>query len=283
MENAIPKYNIDFRRKGQEHFFLYVKELADRSRAASTEPHSHNYYCLTFLYEGETPHYVDVSNEIVCAPALLVLNLDQVHIHAAIGECRLVSMAFSPDFIHGQSKKLGDYIETIFSQPHVQLSGEQLTELDKYIQLICAEHAKGERQDVDVIRCLLNIVLIQSAKFIGQATTGAGAKKDMFTHFRQLLKKHYRSNHQVKFYADQLNVTPEVLNQAVKNASNKTPKQIIDEQLLIEAKRLLYWSDITAREVAWELGFETDGYFNRFFKKFAGTTPKEFQKSTHSK
>jgi len=53
---------------------------------------------------------------------------------------------------------------------------------------------------------------------------------------------------------------------------------MIDERLMTEAKRLLYWSDLTIREIAWELGFETDSYFNRFFKKFTGKTPKAFQK-----
>jgi AraC-like DNA-binding protein len=278
MEERIPKYNIDFRKADQDHFFLHVQQKTDQPRGATSDPHSHNYYCLSYLYEGATPHFSDMDNNLINAPALLVLNIDQVHIHTDLKDCKIISMAFSSDFIHGQNKKIADHIETVFSSPYLILSPNQLTELDRYIQLIVAEYAKGDVKNFEIIKCLINILLIQSAGFIEQSTGASFHKKDLFSNFKDLLKKQYRSHHKVRFYADSLNISTEVLNQAVKNATSKTPKQLIDERLLMEAKRLLYWSDITVREVAWELGFENDGYFNRFFKKFEGTTPKEFQK-----
>ena len=125
---------------------------------------------------------------------------------------------------------------------------------------------------------MLNVVLIQCAELSDKLAKKTYNKNNIFANFKNVLKKHYKSNRQVKFYADKLNVTTEMLTQVVKGACNKTPKQMIDERLLKEAKRLLYWSDITVREVAWELGFKTDGYFNRFFKKFEGQTPKDFQR-----
>lgn len=278
MEKGIPKYNIDFTKEGQDHFFLYIKDRADNSGTVMTDPHSHNYYCLSILYEGKIPHFADLDNSLTSAPALLLLNTDQVHIHTDLGNSKVISMAFSSNFIHGQNKKLGDYIETVFSQTQIELSDKELEGLDRYIQLIILENDKGYHKDLEIIKCLLNVVLIQCAKLADRPTKKIYDKNNVFTNFKNVLKKHYRSNHQVKFYADELNITTEVLTQVVKNASNRTPKQMINEHLLTEAKRLLYWSDITVREVAWELGFETDGYFNRFFKKFEGITPKEFQR-----
>jgi AraC-like DNA-binding protein len=63
----------------------------------------------------------------------------------------------------------------------------------------------------------------------------------------------------------------------------KTAKQIIDERRVTEAKRLLFWNEHTIKEIAWQLNFEDDGYFNRFFKKHTGHTPAVFQKSIREK
>lgn len=282
MEETIPKYNIDFRKKGQAHFLLHSREKKDNPRQSFTDPHSHNYYCLNLLYDGKVTHFADLQVQEIQGPALLVLNIDQVHIHNDLKDCKIISMAFSSDFIYGQNKKMGNYMETVFSQSHIKLSDAALAELDKYVQLINLENGKGNQQDFEIIKCLLNIIVIQCARLTEQITKSIGNKQDLFTHFKEVLKKHYKRNHQVKFYANELNITTEVLNQIVKNANHKTPKQMIDERLFTEAKRLLYWSDVTVREVAWELGFETDGYFNRFFKKYAGSTPKKFQNAVHS-
>jgi len=278
MEKIIPKYNIDFKKEGQDHFFLHVKDRTDKSTTAFTDPHSHNYYCLNFLYKGKLPHFSDWDNSVISAPALLILDIDQVHIHTDLGDCQIISMAFSANFIHGQNKKIGDYIESVFSQTHIQFSTKELEELDKYLQLICLENNRGIDRNLEIIKCLLNVVLIQCAELSDKLAKKTYNKNNIFANFKNVLKKHYKSNRQVKFYADKLNVTTEMLTQVVKGACNKTPKQMIDERLLKEAKRLLYWSDITVREVAWELGFKTDGYFNRFFKKFEGQTPKDFQR-----
>ncbi|RQO79039.1 hypothetical protein DBR40_04775 [Pedobacter sp. KBW01] len=50
------------------------------------------------------------------------MDIDQVHIHTDLGDCKVISMAFSSNFIHGQNKKLGNYIEAVFFQAHIELS-----------------------------------------------------------------------------------------------------------------------------------------------------------------
>ncbi|RFS15026.1 helix-turn-helix domain-containing protein [Emticicia sp. C21] len=279
MEERIPKCNTDFRKEGQDQFFLYIHDKVDTDHSVITYPHSHNSYFLSFLYEGTMQHFVDLENSTISAPALLVLTIDQVHIDAKLDkDCKVITMAFSSEFIYRQNRKLTNYMETVFSQPFLQLSANDLSELDKYIQLICLENNKGKDKNIEIINYLVNIILIQCANLSEKIKKNTSYKNDLFLDFKDCLNKFYRTNHTVKFYADQLNITTSVLTEIVKRVSNKTPKQIIDERLLIEAKRLLYWSDITVREVAWELGFETDGYFIRFFKKFTGITPGDFQK-----
>jgi AraC-like DNA-binding protein len=281
MEEHIPKYNIDFRKLGQDQFFIHLHEKSEQGRPAITVPHSHNYYCISFLYEGEMVHFADLGNTVISAPALLLLDIDQVHIHADLNEgCRLMTISFSSEFIYRQSRELANYIEAVFSRPYIILSEEEMRELDKYNRLISQENSRGNHRNVEIIKCLLNIVLIQCAALSQKEEKPDFDKIDLFSHFKTAVNKYFRDKHQVKFYADQLNITTSVLTEIVKKTSNKTPKQVIDERLFTEARRLLYWSNITVREVAWDLGFKTDGYFIKFFKKFEGITPKDFQKNS---
>lgn len=275
MNINIPQYDIDFTKEGQDHFFLYSKDRKEPSRPANNSPHRHNYYCLSFLYEGQVPDFVDVTYELIHAPALLILNVEQIHIHTDLKDCKMISMAFSPEFLYGQDKKLRSHTEIVFTQTSLKFSDGVMEDLDQYIKLIIQNYKMPDK-DPEVIKCLLNILLIKCAKLIEHFDLKDAGNKDVFKDFQRLLKKHFRNNHQVKFYADALNIAPAVLTQTVKNAGCKTPKEMIDQRLISEAKRLLYWSDVTVKEIAWELGFETDSYFNKFFKKFTGKTPQAF-------
>ena len=80
-----------------------------------------------------------------------------------------------------------------------------------------------------------------------------------------------------------LYITPGYLNDTIKAATGKTAKQIIDEKRIVEAKRLLFWGEQSAKEISNQLNFEDDAYFNRFFKKHTGQTPAQFQKNTREK
>ena len=98
--------------------------------------------------------------------------------------------------------------------------------------------------------------------------------------FKTLIERHFRKQHHVQAYADQLCMTAEMLGKVVKDTVNKTPKQLIDERLIMEAKRMLSWTRISNKEIAYHLGFESDSYFNRYFKKHCHETPVKFRQKT---
>ena len=81
-------------------------------------------------------------------------------------------------------------------------------------------------------------------------------------------------------YADMIYVTPGHLNDTIKSVTGRTAKQMIDEKRVTEAKRLLYWGELTVKQIASHMNFEDDAYFNRFFKKHTGQTPAFFQRNS---
>ena len=268
--------SIKYWGKTLKPFFLQADNADSDKTKEGNKPHSHNKYILTFLYEGTMPHYADFERKQVQAPALLILNIGQVHIHSPTAGCKTISMAFSADFIHGENKELYSSLQTVFTQYSVRLTDTQLAELDRYIQLIKAEYEKTEC-NLMIIKMLLNIIIIYCSKIVDRAVGPGNFKGQLYHRFLLLLRENYSKCHKVSEYAENLNVSTDVLNQIVRDKHGKSPKQVIDEHLFLEAKRLLYWSESTVREIAWDLGFETDSYFSRFFKKYSGLTPLEFR------
>lgn len=271
MDNILPRYDITI----QDDFVFLDKKDIEQFMFSDLKAHSHNYYILSFLYEGSVSHLSDFEQEKVPAPAILMLDLDQVHTHPDITDCTMVSIGFSTNFISDQQQKFLQKVGTIFSRPSINISDEELDKLDEIIKIMARESVKKNR-DYELIKALLNVLIVNCYNLSETYAIVNKPNKKFYNDFKSLLQENFRKEHNVKFYADLLHISTRVLTQCVKSSTFKTPKQLIDQHLILEAKRLLYWSNASVKEVAWELGFETDSYFNRFFKKHTGKTPKEF-------
>ena len=96
-----------------------------------------------------------------------------------------------------------------------------------------------------------------------------------------MVNESYKSEHSISYYADQLHITPDQLNRIIKSTIGKTSKEYIQSRLITEAKRLLYFSNLSNKEIAFELGFNEPANFSAFFKKCSGFSPLNFKKKEH--
>lgn len=94
------------------------------------------------------------------------------------------------------------------------------------------------------------------------------------------MNKDYRLNKTVKYYADQLHVTPRRLTEMTEKVSGKTPKQLITEKVVQESLRLLRHSKFTITQIAYEMEFNDEANFSNFIKKNLGQTPRELRAKT---
>lgn len=99
--------------------------------------------------------------------------------------------------------------------------------------------------------------------------------------FNLLVEAHFRSEHSVSFYAEQLYKSPKTLANLFAIFNQKTPSQLIQERIVVEAKRLLYYTDRSVKHITFELGFEDVAYFSKFFKKNTGLSPSDFRKGNN--
>lgn len=95
--------------------------------------------------------------------------------------------------------------------------------------------------------------------------------------FNLLVEANYRTAHSVSFYAQQLCKSPKTLSNLFAIYNHKSPSQVIQERIQIEAKRLLSYTDKSVKEIAYDLGFEDISYFSNFFKKHTGLSPVDFR------
>lgn len=95
--------------------------------------------------------------------------------------------------------------------------------------------------------------------------------------FNLLVEANFKSEHAVSFYAQQLCKSPKTLSNLFAIFNQKTPSQIIQERITVEAKRLLCYTDRSIKHITFELGFEDVSYFSNFFKKNMGMSPSDFR------
>lgn len=141
------------------------------------------------------------------------------------------------------------------------------------------DHIQGEMMQALLKRLIIIITRLAKRQYlIGETLTED--KLNIIREYNLLVEKNYRKEHQVKFYADRLNRSPKTLSNLFALYNHKSPLQVIQERVLHEAKRLLFYTDKSAKEIAGELGFDDATHFSKFFKKKIGNTPLEFRKES---
>ena len=107
------------------------------------------------------------------------------------------------------------------------------------------------------------------------------SKNELLRQYNFLVEQHFRTQHNVGFYADKLHKSPKTLSNTFSKLDH-SPLQIIHERIILEAKRLLMYTDKTAREIAYEVGFQDASHLSRLFKKYTSYTPTSFKNIHHA-
>ena len=117
--------------------------------------------------------------------------------------------------------------------------------------------------------------LHEPAELTAAATNPRAA---LVARFREKVESHLRMGLSIAQYAKTLSVTPARLRAACLEVTGKPPVRIVEDRLLLEAKRNLTYTNMTVAETAYSLGFADPAYFSRFFSKLAGESPGTFRK-----
>lgn len=105
---------------------------------------------------------------------------------------------------------------------------------------------------------------------------------EIYQDFMNLVLKHYTTEHNVTFYADQLGLTPPYFSTSIKKAIGQTPLEVITQIIIMDAKAQLKGTNLEIKKIAMGLGFNNLSFFNRFFRQHVGMTPQEYRGKTYT-
>lgn len=272
---AIPAFNLT---DDTVHTGLIIRQIDQTQLTMPLMgiPHTHNFYTLSLLAQGTMTVYTDYEQIQVQSPALVLLGKDQVHVHNTYQQVVMTSLSFTEWFAIDTNS---DW-PSLFTVPALALTAHDFSQIAEYTRLLQREYKSDNQLNSNHIANHLLTIIIELAcqfKHVYQASPTHQSSK-LYHQFNQALNQQYRLVGDSKDYAHQLCVTPQQLKAATKRVTGKGPKQLINERQLLEAKRLLYWADWSIKEIAWQLGFTSEPYFSRFFKKHTGYSPSQFQK-----
>ncbi len=167
--------------------------------------------------------------------------------------------------------------------PFLKLSESELQNFTMLIHQMRIEMKKPELAQYELLVSYLKIVLIGASRIkVAQNQQGAkvnemGTEPFVLQNLKTAIEEHYKTKHSARDYSDMLNISSNALAKLAKTHFNKTLTDLISERIIIEAKRELYLSSKAVKQIAYELGFNDEYYFSRFFKKNAEVSPQLYR------
>lgn len=158
---------------------------------------------------------------------------------------------------------------------------ESLAELKMLLQNFEKEFEANEWNKDTMLRTLLVRLIIILTRQARKQYLNKHLDEEKFgllRHYNLLVEQHFRTEHRVQFYADKLFKSPKTISNIFSQNRDKTPQQIIHERIINEAKRLLYYSEKSMKEIAQHLGFDDPAHFSKFFKNQTGENPTKVKR-----
>lgn len=166
--------------------------------------------------------------------------------------------------------------------PVIDLPNNECGNFEILWNMLHKEMLSNDDMQIEMLRTMLKQLVIHCTRMYKeqkQIVSLEKGKLDIVRRFNSLVEMHYKTKHSVTDFADLLNRSPKTLSNLFLQYNQKTPLQIIQERILLEARRLLHYTDRTIKDITYELGFEDIQTFSRFFKNKEGISPKDFREN----
>jgi AraC family transcriptional regulator, transcriptional activator of pobA len=269
--------------------FLHVETIADRSRLYDwrIRPHAHrDLHQLLLIFTGGGSMQAETRQYSFQAPTLLVVPAGVVHGFAFAPETEGYVVTLADPLLRALSRDeaafkrlfLAPACTSLANDPtHTQELADTVPKLRR--ELVWKAPASGAAALARLTTLLVSAVrALHEPPDLTSAATNARAA--LVARFREKVESQLRTGLSISQYAKSLSVTPARLRAACLEVTGKPPARVLEDRLLLEAKRTLTYTNMTVAETAYYLGFADPAYFSRFFSKNAGESPATFRKRT---
>ena len=234
---------------------------------------------LIRIDEGAATHTADFTEHSLNPGDVLWVRAGQMHQWGRIDDIDGPSVLFAAHAIDDRTRELvrasGTAIPNVW--PAAVLEGTPVAEAWALLISCGLQAATGDLRDAALAHAtgalLTQLALAQPA----DQTAGPPATHEAYIWFRDEIDRRFSEWHQVTHYADRLGYSPRTLNRLARAHTGRSAKQLIDERVVLEAKRLLSHGDAPVAEIAEQLGFDDPSNFSAYFRTRAGVTPGAFR------
>ncbi|MBF4515651.1 helix-turn-helix domain-containing protein [Flavobacterium sp. ANB] len=231
---------------------------------------------------------IDFKQYKTTRPSLFFINSNQYLQIDKEGKSQGYFMYYNRDFycvqIHDAEVACdGLLFNNIFEMPMTALPDKEVLFVESIYDQIQGEFDAPDSSQEEMIRTYLKQLIIKATRIwkiqqLGVLNDEPSKEMDFFRDFSRLVEIHFRTKHTVADYADILGVAPKTLSNKFNRLELTQPNDIIKDRIMLEAKRLLGYSALSVKEIAYQLGYEDPAYFNRLFTNKVGDTPSNFKK-----
>lgn len=247
--------------------------------------HRDSHFLLVIATNGRFKLNIDFEEVAFAAPAMLCVCPGQVHQMLEVNEPQGWVITFDPLLPDNEFQLLLEhkFKDPVFLKPSSAFYQQTVILLDlmEKVQSGVSDNYTGKS-----IHSLLNALLCLIASNINSGVSNNKIKENrgdiIEEAFKQLLKKYYKTWKNPAQYASELAITVSHLNDTIKAKTGTSVSVHIQQVSILEAKRLLYFTDKSVKEIGYEVGYDEPVYFGKLFKKISTFTPLQFRQQFRS-
>ncbi|MES1220338.1 MAG: helix-turn-helix transcriptional regulator, partial [Bacteroidota bacterium] len=243
--------------------------------------HRHDFFFLLAIKNGSGLHEIDFTRYKFADNSIFLLRPGQVHqLDLKAGSTGYL-IEFNSGFYHPTNKKSALRLRKASGKNFCQPDNKRFERLYALLTYIFQEYTDKQEGYREVIKSNLEIFFIefvrQSQQTGNPSDTVTPYTQERLEEFLELLQANINTHKQVSQYTTLMNLSPYQLNEITKATIGKTSSAIINEHIILEAKRHLLATSSQVKDIADQLGYEDVSYFIRFFKKQTGYSPDAFR------
>ena len=267
---------------GNKHFRVYNYEGNLPNQSELLIPHRKDHYLFVFIRRAGSRQWIDMVPYILKDNTVYFSGPNQIIVKEEFEQLWSTGIAFTSEFLSFQENaslsKL-PLIQNLYNGHELLLKEADVNFVEDMLAKINAEYQNPSEWQQRMLAAYLTVLLtylsrLYTAQFKDNDTS---MDKLLLQQFQAKINECFRELHEVGDYASLLHISAGHLSEVVKTQSGKPAIKHIHERLVLEARRLLFHTHNSLKEIAFDLGFADASYFNRFFKRETGVTPAEYR------
>lgn len=245
-----------------------------------------NYFSVILVLEGNGKLVADITPFDFGAGNLIAVSPYQPFKIACRENCSGYMVNFHPDFfcLHKHRNEVscnGILFNNIYEPPLLTLTPAETQSLQHVILGMIAEMQRPGAAEFEILLSYLKILLIDASRMKVEKRQLTERRTDkeptILNELKDAIEQNFHTLHSPGEYAELLNISAPVLNRTAKSHFSKTLSQLIADRIILEAKRQLYLTSKSVKLIAYELGFNDEFYFSRYFKSKMNVSPQLFR------